>query len=566
MRGLLDHEDEVRHRGRVDGAARARPHDQAELGDDAGALDVAHEHVAVGAERDDALLDPRPAGVVDPDHRRPDLGGEVHDLDHLLRHHLAERAAEDREVLAEDEHGAAVDRPVAGDDRVAPGPALVHPELRRAVADEGVELLERARVEQLLDPLARGQLALGVLLVHRLLGGGVDGLVAKLAQVGELLLVGLGKALAHGRGILGRARRRSSRLRARRRMRGSTTRASASTSAGSSSAPPAARSHAIVVSCGASAASEGCWRSSVSYEQVARMIREGSGIPSPPRPPGPGAVEVLARVQDPGADLVRDPGAEADAVAELLLGGELGALGVRELARRLGEQPLGEIELSDLVQPRGLADQLALAAPEADLDRERERVGGDGVGVSARAGDVLLERRRAAARRAEACPAPRRERVRRRSSSRRSQLSRGRTAASAARRAHREAPRGLPRPGSEPPAPRASIVTLVPKPFSASSSSIAASPSPAGRHSSASSGLAARDLDLGLRRAEQLGAPAPHQLVVVDELPELGRRLDQRSFGMGHPAHLRPSHPESCVLVVTRASGLPLHVARGEPR
>ena len=75
-----------------------------------GALDVADEDVAVGAERDDALLDPRAAGVVDADHGRADLGGEVHDLAHLLGHHLAERAAEDREVLAEDEDGAAVDR------------------------------------------------------------------------------------------------------------------------------------------------------------------------------------------------------------------------------------------------------------------------------------------------------------------------------------------------------------------------------------------------------------------------------------------------------------------------
>ena len=100
VRGLLHHEDEVGHRRRVDGAARARAHDQADLRDHAGALDVAHEHVAVGAERDDALLDPRAAGVVDPDDRAADLGGQVHDLAHLLGHHLAERAAEHGEVLA----------------------------------------------------------------------------------------------------------------------------------------------------------------------------------------------------------------------------------------------------------------------------------------------------------------------------------------------------------------------------------------------------------------------------------------------------------------------------------
>src|SRR3954447_10681635 len=42
---------------------------------------------------------------------------------------------------------------VAGDARVAPRPVLLHVDLGRPVADVGVELLEGARVEQLLDPL-----------------------------------------------------------------------------------------------------------------------------------------------------------------------------------------------------------------------------------------------------------------------------------------------------------------------------------------------------------------------------------------------------------------------------
>ena len=99
----------------------------------------------------------------------------------------------------EDEDGAAVDRAVAGDDGVAPGPVLLHLEVVGAVADEGVELLEGAGVEQLLDPLAGGHLALRVLLLDRLLGGGVDRRLAQLAQVGELLVVGFGVLLAHRR-------------------------------------------------------------------------------------------------------------------------------------------------------------------------------------------------------------------------------------------------------------------------------------------------------------------------------------------------------------------------------
>ena len=197
VRGLLDHEDEVGHRRRVDGAAGTGTHDQADLGDHSRALHVADEDVAVGPERDDSLLDAGAAGVVDPDHRRPDLGGEVHHLAHLLPHHLAEAATENGEVLREDEDGAAFDRAVAGDDGVTPGTALLHLEVVGAMANEGVELLEGAGVEQLLDPLAGGQLALRVLLIHRLRGGGVERRLAQLAQVGELLLMGDGVALTH---------------------------------------------------------------------------------------------------------------------------------------------------------------------------------------------------------------------------------------------------------------------------------------------------------------------------------------------------------------------------------
>ena len=197
---LLDHEDEVRHRRRVHGAARARSHDQADLRDHAAALDVADEYVAVGAERDHAFLDPRSAGVVDPDHGAADLRGQIHDLAHLLGHHLAERATEHGEVLTEHAHATAVDRAVPGHHGIAVGPVLLHLEVRGPVAHERVELLERARIEQLLDPLARGVLALGVLLLDGDLRAGMDRVVAQLLELFELLFVGLWGFFAHAAG------------------------------------------------------------------------------------------------------------------------------------------------------------------------------------------------------------------------------------------------------------------------------------------------------------------------------------------------------------------------------
>ena len=119
VRGLVDHDDEVGDRRRVDRAARARAHDQRDLRDHPGGLHVAVEDLAVLGEGDDALLDAGAAGVVDPDDRGAGLERHVHDLDDLLAEHLAQRAAEDGEVLGEDEHLSTVDGAVAGDDAVA---------------------------------------------------------------------------------------------------------------------------------------------------------------------------------------------------------------------------------------------------------------------------------------------------------------------------------------------------------------------------------------------------------------------------------------------------------------
>ena len=80
------------------------------------------------------------------------------------------------------------------------GRVLSMPNSVRAMADVRVELLEGAGVEQLLDPLAGRVLALRVLLLHRLLGGVVDGGVAQLLELLELLYVRLEGFLAHGRG------------------------------------------------------------------------------------------------------------------------------------------------------------------------------------------------------------------------------------------------------------------------------------------------------------------------------------------------------------------------------
>ncbi len=151
---------------------------------------VALEDLAIAAERRDALLDARPAGVEEADDRRAVLDRHVLDLGDLLRMRLAERAAEHGEILGEDIDRAAVDGAPAGHHAVARNLGRLHAEIVAAMLDEHVELLERIVVEQEFDALARGELALGVLGRDALLAAAEAGAFAAGVEAGEDVLHG----------------------------------------------------------------------------------------------------------------------------------------------------------------------------------------------------------------------------------------------------------------------------------------------------------------------------------------------------------------------------------------
>ena len=160
---VASHEDEVGDGGRIDGAAGARAEDRADLRDHAARERVAQENVRVARERLDAFLNARAARIVQADHGRARAHGEVHDFRDLAGVRLRERAAEDGEVLREDVDQAPVDVSVAGDEAVARGALRFHAEVVRLVADELVEFLEGAFIEQQVDALAGAELAFLVL-------------------------------------------------------------------------------------------------------------------------------------------------------------------------------------------------------------------------------------------------------------------------------------------------------------------------------------------------------------------------------------------------------------------
>src|SRR5262249_34889979 len=101
----------------------------------------------------------------------------------------------------EHEHLAAVDRAPTGHDAVGERSVGLDAEAVRAVPGEHVELDERARVEQLLQPLTREQLAPFVLALDRAGTAGLERLLTQFLELVETLFDGM----SDGRYRLGRA-------------------------------------------------------------------------------------------------------------------------------------------------------------------------------------------------------------------------------------------------------------------------------------------------------------------------------------------------------------------------
>ena len=145
LRDLVGHDHEIGDRRRVDGAAGARPGDQADLRHHAARGDVAPEDFRVAPERHDALLNARAARIVDTDHRCAGAHRQIHHLADFFGVGFAQRSAEHREVLREEEDLAAVDRRASRHDAVAEKLLFVESERVRTVHDEPVELRRASR-------------------------------------------------------------------------------------------------------------------------------------------------------------------------------------------------------------------------------------------------------------------------------------------------------------------------------------------------------------------------------------------------------------------------------------
>ncbi|CAM5260654.1 hypothetical protein SALBM311S_03370 [Streptomyces alboniger] len=185
LRGLADHEHEVREGGAVGRAACARAEHHADLRDDPGCLGVALEDAAVAGESRDTLLDTGARTVVQRHQRGTGRDGHVHDLVDLRGVCLAQGTAEDAEVMGVDEDRTALHRAPAGDDTVRVRLLGLQAEPGRPVPAQLLDLPEGTRVHNQLDALPRGQLALGVLRLGGLLARAGQGLRTDLVQLGH---------------------------------------------------------------------------------------------------------------------------------------------------------------------------------------------------------------------------------------------------------------------------------------------------------------------------------------------------------------------------------------------
>src|SRR6202034_3571464 len=148
-----------RNRRRIHRAAGARPHDRGNLRYHAAIQRVAQENVGIARQRRHAFLNARPSGIVQPNHRRAHLRGQVHDLDDLSCIRLRKRSTENRKILREDLHKPPLDAAVTSDKAVAVELLLGHAEVVTSMRDELVGFFEGAIVEQELNALPRGHFA-----------------------------------------------------------------------------------------------------------------------------------------------------------------------------------------------------------------------------------------------------------------------------------------------------------------------------------------------------------------------------------------------------------------------
>ncbi len=104
-------------------------------------------------------MNARAARIIQPDYRCTNLHRLIHNLTDFFGMRLAERAAKDCEILAEDKYKPPIHRAVASHHAITRYDVFCHSEIAAAMLNEHVIFLERSAIEQQFQSFARRQLA-----------------------------------------------------------------------------------------------------------------------------------------------------------------------------------------------------------------------------------------------------------------------------------------------------------------------------------------------------------------------------------------------------------------------
>jgi len=170
MRVVAGHDHEVHQCRRIGCTTCTRTADHRDLWHHPGKQHIGVEHVAIAGKCIDTLLNAGTARILEGHHRHADLEGVPHDAGDLSGLHLAQRAGNDAEILAESSDlrvsyvTAASDHAVSGQGppgHAGQGPPG-HAEGGCAVFGMQTEFLESTFGKQGVEPLASRQQTLGV--------------------------------------------------------------------------------------------------------------------------------------------------------------------------------------------------------------------------------------------------------------------------------------------------------------------------------------------------------------------------------------------------------------------
>ncbi len=176
--GIFDHQDKIGDCRRIDRPAGAGSHHRRYLRNHPGSQSIAQKNFGIAAQTDHALLNARPAGVIQTDQRRPHAQGLIHNFTDFLGKGFGQAAAENSEILGKNKHQPPVDIAVTGHHTIAGIALFIQTEIFGTMTHQHIHFHEAAFVHQVFDAFACGQFALGVLLFDALFAAAEHGLRA----------------------------------------------------------------------------------------------------------------------------------------------------------------------------------------------------------------------------------------------------------------------------------------------------------------------------------------------------------------------------------------------------